>query len=99
MGEAERLVELGEDFRKQMHETLVNHKREELLGSQAQSANLQKQLEAIALERDGFEAKRDQLLDEVRFSTLSLALLVLASHVGSFVSSSLSHAKSPNNQK
>ncbi|MEC8494954.1 MAG: hypothetical protein VXZ39_08525, partial [Planctomycetota bacterium] len=65
VAEAEALLEDAEVYRSQMHETLVNHKREALLQHQQESAGLQKQLEAIGLERDGLESRKDKLLDEV----------------------------------
>jgi hypothetical protein len=63
--EAEALIEDAEHYRAQMHDTLVNHKREALVQHQTQSAGLQKQLEALGLERDGLESRKDKLLDEI----------------------------------
>jgi len=65
LAEAEGLIADAEHYREAMHDTLVNHKREALLGHQTQSAGLQKALEAVAQERDDLEARKDLVLDEL----------------------------------
>mmetsp|Transcript_10114 Transcript_10114/g.23332 ORF Transcript_10114/g.23332 Transcript_10114/m.23332 type:complete len:336 (+) Transcript_10114:3304-4311(+) len=64
LGEAEHLIGATESHRSEMHDTLVNHKREALLSHQQESAKLQKQLEELAKERDGLDARRDKCCDE-----------------------------------
>jgi len=65
LGEAEQLIADAEGYRSEMHDILVNHKREALLEHQTKSATLQQQLEKAAMDRDGIEARKDQALDEI----------------------------------
>lgn len=65
LAEAQALINDSDEWRTQMHDTLVNHKREALVQHKTQSANLQHQLEAVSLERDGLEHRKDKLLDEL----------------------------------
>ena len=65
LSEAEQLIADAEGYRSEMHDILVNHKREALLEHQTKSAQLQQQLEKTAMDRDGIEARKDQALDEI----------------------------------
>merc|ERR1711988_2100694 len=59
------LITESNERRQEMRETLVNHKREALIQHKTQSAVLQKELEAIHMERERLEQQKDKLLDEL----------------------------------
>jgi len=75
LGEAEGLINTAEKWRSEMHDTLVNHKREALVQHQSQSANIQRQLESLNSERDDLENRKDTMLDEIAEMEVSVKKL------------------------
>merc|ERR1711988_1935173 len=63
--ELERGLDEADEWRTQMHETLVNHKREALIAHKSMSASLATELDALAGQREAIESKKELLLEQV----------------------------------
>merc|ERR1719473_1155172 len=65
VAELERGLDESDEWRTQMHETLVNHKREALIAHKPMSASLATELDALGGEREAIDAKKELLLEQI----------------------------------
>ena len=65
VAELERGLDESDEWRTQMHETLVNHKREALIAHKTMSASLATELDALGGEREAIDAKKELLLEQI----------------------------------
>merc|ERR1719502_1043628 len=63
--ELERGLDEADEWRTQMHETLVNHKREALIAHKSASASLATELDSLAGQREAIESKKELLLEQI----------------------------------